>query len=141
MKNSPHPPNPKDFRTHFIERNVDRYAGKTAQQIQLRRGAATVPLSGVDVPFHSSFLRPRMEAFRRVLQESLEGDRVRAQRLVGKYVPNVTGTPFAISREYFEDVFAVTGSERLREVLDDWGSWRKRIDRERDTGDEVLVSC
>lgn len=98
----------------------DLYAGKLPQQVQLKRGVATVPLVGVDVPFHSSLLRPRMNAFRRVLQESLNLDRVSPQRLVGKYIPNITGSPFAISREYFESVYQITKSEALKDVLDNW---------------------
>ncbi|KAL2018201.1 hypothetical protein VTK56DRAFT_1174 [Thermocarpiscus australiensis] len=110
-------------------------AGKLPpQQIRLRRGAATVPLAGVDVPFHSSLLRPRMRAFRGVLQESLNLDRVRPQRLVGKYVPNITGAPFALSREYFESVYAITASEALRDVLDEWDAWAERIRMEREGG-------
>lgn len=103
--------------------------------IELKRGAATVPLPGVDVPFHSSWLRGRMEPFRRVLLENLERGRVEPGRLVGKYVPNVTGRPFAISKGYFEEVFAVTGSERVGEVLRGWeGDWMVRVGREREKG-------
>lgn len=106
-----------------IQQTLARLAPATAsqlpQQISLRRGTATVPLAGVDVPFHSSLLRPRMAAFRRVLQESLDLERVRPQRLVGKYVPNVTGAPFDISRAYIEEVWRATGSEKLGEVLGD----------------------
>jgi hypothetical protein len=39
-----------------------------AASIQQTRGSATIPLTGIDVPFHSSILRPWMPAFRRVLQ-------------------------------------------------------------------------
>ncbi len=110
----------------------DLYAGKLPQQIQLKRGVATVPLVGVDVPFHSSLLRPRMNAFRRVLQESLNLDRVSPQRLVGKYIPNITGAPFAISREYFESVYEITKSEALKDVLENWEAWGEKAERERE---------
>ncbi len=108
------------------------YAGKLPQQVQLKRGVATVPLVGVDVPFHSSLLRPRMNAFRRVLQESLNLDRVSPQRLVGKYIPNITGSPFAISREYFESVYQITKSETLKTVLDNWDTPGGRAELERE---------
>lgn len=109
----------------------DMYAGNLPQQIQLKLGVATVPLVGVDVPFHSSLLRPRMNAFRRVLQESLNLGRVSPQRLVGKYIPNITGSPFAISPEYFESVYAITKSEALKDVLD---NWEERAGQERERG-------
>ena len=110
----------------------DLYAGKLPQQVQLKRGVATVPLVGVDVPFHSSLLRPRMNAFRRVLQESLNLDRVSPQRLVGKYIPNITGSPFAISREYFESVYQITKSEAIKNVLDSWDTLGGRVEVERE---------
>jgi fatty acid synthase subunit beta len=115
------------------------YAGKLPQQVRLRRGVATVPLVGVDVPFHSSLLRPRMKAFRRVLQESLNLDRVRPQRLVGKYIPNITGAPFEISQGYFEKVYGITQSEALRDVLDGWDGWVERVEREREGGAVATV--
>lgn len=114
------------------------YAGKAPQQIRLKRGVATVPLVGVDVPFHSSLLRPRMKAFRRVLQESLNLDRVKPQRLVGKYIPNITGAPFSISKEYFESVCQITKSEALKDVLDNWGTWVERVGVERE-GDAMAA--
>lgn len=96
----------------------------SASEVQLQRGAATVPLSGVDVPFHSSYLRPRMDAFRRVLLDNLDVSRLSPEKLVGRYVPNVTGKPFELSREYFEESLRITGSERIQKVLEDWDAWR-----------------
>ncbi|KAM7183863.1 beta subunit of fatty acid synthetase, partial [Naviculisporaceae sp. PSN 640] len=108
-----------------------KYAKVQAEGIVLTRGKATVPLSGVDVPFHSSFLRPRIEAFRRTLQDSLSMERIQPERLVGKYVPNVTGTPFELSKGYLETVAEITGSERLRkDVLGRWDDWESRIQKE-----------
>lgn len=124
---------PSEHFTRIIERSATQYNGIVPQEVQLKRGAATVPLAGVDVPFHSSFLRPRMEAFRRVLQDSLNAERLRPERLVGKYIPNVTGTPFAIDKEYFQDVLNVTKSERVKEVLDNWDAWMSRAEQQRVT--------
>ncbi|KAK8015932.1 hypothetical protein PG991_008820 [Apiospora marii] len=90
------------------------------QRICDARGAATVPLTGVDVPFHSSYLRPRMDAFRRVLLDNLDVARLSPDKLVGRYVPNVTGKPFALTRDYFEESLRITGSERIRKVLEEW---------------------
>jgi fatty acid synthase subunit beta len=102
------------------------------QQIEVKRGVATVPLAGVDVPFHSSFLRPRMEAFRRVLQDSLSAERLKPSLLVGRYIPNVNGTPFSLEKEYFEETLRITKSEPLREILDSWEDWMMRVGNERD---------
>ncbi|KAL2267370.1 hypothetical protein VTJ83DRAFT_4647 [Remersonia thermophila] len=127
-------PSPHDssaFEEH-LQQTASSYAGKLPQHVTLKRGTATVPLVGVDVPFHSSLLRPRMGAFRRVLQESLNLDRVKPQRLVGKYIPNITGEPFEVSKEYIEKVYQMTNSEALKEVLDNWESWEERIRSERE---------
>ena len=115
----------------LVAKNKARYQGVLASGLVLSRGAATVPLPGVDVPFHSSFLRPRMEAFRRVLLANLETGRIRPERLVGKYIPNVMGRPFEIGRDYVQDVLRVTESERVKAVLDDWEGWMGRADGER----------
>ncbi|KAK6208579.1 fatty acid synthase [Colletotrichum tabaci] len=122
-----------DALTSIVRDNGVGYADVAPQQIELKRGAATVPLAGVDVPFHSSFLRSRMEAFRRVLQDSLSADRLKPSLLVGRYIPNVTGTPFSLDKGYIEKAFRVTNSEPLGEVLRNWGEWMKRVADERDT--------
>lgn len=131
LKSLPDCPRPAEQFANIISKYASTYTGVVPQEVQLKRGVATVPLAGVDVPFHSSFLRPRMEAFRRVLQDSLNAERLRPERLVGKYIPNVTGTPFAISKEYFQDVLNVTKSERVKEVLQNWDDWMGRAERER----------
>ncbi|KAI6353196.1 hypothetical protein MCOR25_009120 [Pyricularia grisea] len=94
--------------------------------IRLVRGRATIPLVGIDVPFHSSHIAPRRSAFQESLLVAIKPERVRASQLVGKYVPNVTGRPFEISRDYFEQVAALTGSKRIKAVLTDWDAWTAR---------------
>ncbi|KAK8076212.1 beta subunit of fatty acid synthetase [Apiospora phragmitis] len=113
-----------DLTEDLIAKLAPAYDGiASASKVQLQRGAATVPLSGVDVPFHSSYLRPRMDAFRRVLLDNLDVARLSPEKLVGRYVPNVTGKPFELSREYFEESLRITGSERIQKVLEEWDSW------------------
>ncbi len=51
-------------------------------------------LPGIDVPFHSSLLAPAVDAMRAEL-ERLVGA-IDHRRLVGRWVPNVTGRPFAL---------------------------------------------
>jgi fatty acid synthase subunit beta len=104
----------------LISAHVESYESRLPSDVTLKRGKATVPLNGVDVPFHSSFLRTRMEAFRRVLLANLEKGRIQPEKLVGKYIPNVTGRPFGISKADCEEVWDITKSERLRGVLDTW---------------------
>lgn len=41
-------------------------------------------------------------------------------RLVGKYIPNLTGKPFSISQDYVEEVAMATDSDVLSQLLVDW---------------------
>ena len=117
----------------LVRDQLPRYVANTsASSIRLQRGVATIPLVGVDVPFHSSSLLSKMEPFRQILLANMERERLDPERLVGKYIPNVTGSPFQINKEYFELVHQVTKSERVNEVLNKWEEdWLPRIERER----------
>lgn len=95
-------------------------ARRKEEHIVLKRGKATVPLPGIDVPFHSQFLLPYLPAFREVLLRNIDQASIDPGKLVGQYVPNVTARPFEITKEAFEYAFEVTGSERLGRVLDEW---------------------
>jgi fatty acid synthase subunit beta, fungi type len=126
--------NPLDAQTlaSVVGQHASRYEGLAAPSVELRRGCATVPLLGVDVPFHSSFLSDRREPFKQVLLASLEKGRIDPMRLVQKYIPNVTGTPFDITKEYFEEVLRVTNSKTVNGVLNEWEEyWAPRIQEER----------
>lgn len=105
----------------LVAAHATAYSDVLPWAVSLDRGLATVPLTGVDVPFHSSFLQPNMEAFRRVLLANVEKEQIRPERLVGKYIPNVTGRPFGISKDDCEEIWRITKSERVKGVLDAWG--------------------
>eukprot|EP00842_Homolaphlyctis_polyrhiza_P001892 jgi/Hompol1/2703/HPOL_006136-RA len=94
----------------------DKSGGMLTQQ----RGIASIPLTGVDVPFHSSSLKRHVIPFRRVLKEKLDMRYIDINRLIGKYVPNLTGRPFSIDRVYFEYVHSITDSRVLRNIIDFW---------------------
>lgn len=70
-----------------------------------RIGAAAVRvLPGIDVPFHSSRLAPAVEPLRAELERLVAA--VDHRRLVGRWVPNVTGRPFALDTDRDPDVAA-----------------------------------
>jgi fatty acid synthase subunit beta len=83
----------------------------------LTRGCATIPLRGIDVPFHSSSLLPGVAGFRRCLLNLIDGHSLDPKCLVGRYIPNLTAQPFELSKEYFELVHRTTGSVALGGVL------------------------
>ncbi|KAJ1725978.1 fatty acid synthase alpha subunit Lsd1, partial [Coemansia sp. Benny D160-2] len=74
------------------------------------RGAATVPLSGIDVPFHSSQLLPCVPRLRALLQSYVKPANVDIGALHRHYVPNLTAQPFEVSREYAVMVHELTQS-------------------------------
>jgi len=88
--------------------------------LDLQRGFATIPLKGIDVPFHSTFLRSGVKPFRSFLLKKINKTSIDPSKLVGKYIPNVTAKPFAITKEYFEDVYRLTSSPKIKEILANW---------------------
>ncbi|KAF7591456.1 hypothetical protein BBP40_001559 [Aspergillus hancockii] len=89
----------------------------------LTRGCATIPLRGIDIPFHSSYLLAGVPGFRRCLLELIDSHALDPKRLVGKYIPNLTARPFELTKDYFELVRDLTGSVALYGVLNEWESY------------------
>lgn len=86
--------------------------------IHLERGRATIPLAGIDVPFHSSQLRPEVAKYRKFLSSRVRIENQHVDVLEGRFVPNVMGKPFSLDREYVEEAMRLTGSPVLRELLE-----------------------
>ncbi|KAJ3071925.1 3-oxoacyl-[acyl-carrier-protein] synthase [Podochytrium sp. JEL0797] len=84
------------------------------------RGVATIPLPGIDVPFHSSFLLNGVAPFREILKTSFDPARLNVKLLIGKYIPNLTAIPFSLSKDYFEMTYQQTKSAPLKKALDNW---------------------
>jgi fatty acid synthase subunit beta len=109
----------------LISKHLASLSTMDPSSITLGRGKATVPLDGIDVPFHSSYLRPNLAAFREVLEQCIHKDCIDPEKLIGRYVPNVTARAFDISKEAFEYAYSVTRSEKLKSVLDEWVEIRR----------------
>ncbi|OCL09018.1 beta subunit of fatty acid synthase [Glonium stellatum] len=109
-----------DLIDETIRRHVARNSSQSEPVTSLERGKATIPLEGIDVPFHSSFLRPNLAAFREVLEQNIQPSWIDPNKLVGRYIPNVTARPFDTTKEAFEYAWEVTKSDRLRNILDNW---------------------
>lgn len=112
---------PSSFPTilEVIRVEIAKHASNTAR-ITLQRGKATIPLMGIDVPFHSSYLHPHLPGFREVLLQNIQQSAIDPKKLIGRYVPNVTARPFEISKESFQQVYEITKSDRLAGVLERW---------------------
>ncbi|KAJ2158045.1 fatty acid synthase alpha subunit Lsd1 [Coemansia sp. RSA 552] len=119
---------PASLDTLAIHACAIAYGRKDPAGHQLQRTAATVPLSGIDVPFHSTLLQRGADAFRKVLQSSINIRDVNPQRLCRRYIPNLTARPFDTSCEYIAHVQELTGSASLAYLLDSLD--KNRIDND-----------
>lgn len=115
----------EDVKQHLVE--IIKECAKTTetktQPIELERGFATIPLKGIDVPFHSTFLRSGVKPFRSFLLKKINKTSIDPSKLVGKYIPNVTAKPFELTKEYFEDVYRLTNSPRIGNILANWDKY------------------
>lgn len=73
------------------------------------RGKATIPLTGIDIPFHSSALRGQIDDYREYLGRCIRVEDINVEELVGRWIPNVVGEVFGVGREFVERVAEVTG--------------------------------
>lgn len=115
----------EDVKAHLTE-IIDECARQTEAKespLELQRGFATIPLKGIDVPFHSTFLRSGVKPFRNFLLKKINKTSIDPSKLIGKYIPNVTAKPFEITREYFEEVYRLTNSPRIGNVLANWDKY------------------
>ncbi|CUA68512.1 fatty acid synthase subunit beta, fungi type [Rhizoctonia solani] len=104
---------------------------KAEGYIKLERGFATIPLPGIDVPFHSRYLWAGVMPFRTYLSKKINPLHLNPDLLVGKYIPNLIAKPFEVTKEYAQIIYDQTSSPRLEKVLtnwdrDDWGSAEQR---------------
>jgi fatty acid synthase subunit beta len=119
-----------DVKAHLVE-IISECRKKTEakpQPVELERGFAVIPLRGIDVPFHSTFLRSGVKPFRSFLLKKINKTSIDPAKLVGKYIPNVTAKPFEITKDYFEEVYRLTNSPRLAKILEDWDKYEAADD-------------
>ncbi|MDN6655969.1 MAG: acyltransferase domain-containing protein, partial [Bifidobacterium crudilactis] len=77
---------------------------------------------GIDVPFHSTLLRKGVPEFRDKL-DALLPQHIDYERLVGRYIPNLVATPFAMTKEFAAEILKVVPSARIKAALDDQKVW------------------
>ncbi|KAJ2183023.1 fatty acid synthase alpha subunit Lsd1, partial [Coemansia sp. RSA 551] len=101
------------------------------------RGMATIPLTGINVPFHSRLLLEGVVQFRDVLQAKV--GIVEPDALEQRYIPNLTGMPFEISQEYFKLVYDATKSSAIKEALNNWNDALLDVPAERSRLATILL--
>ena len=90
--------------------------------IILSRGIATIPLKGIDVPFHSTYLLSSVPSYRKFLQRYISREDVQVDRLIDKYIPNLVAKPFRLDDQFLREVWSLTGSEILQEMVEEGGA-------------------
>ncbi|KAJ8058636.1 hypothetical protein OCU04_012812 [Sclerotinia nivalis] len=130
-----------DVKAHLVEiiRECAKQTEAKPKPLDLQRGFATIPLKGIDVPFHSTFLRSGVKPFRSFLLKKINKTTIDPSKLIGKYIPNVTARPFELTKEYFEDVYRLTNSPKIGNVLANWHKYQDGY--EESSGDEVEVEA
>ncbi|KAK4143317.1 acyl transferase domain-containing protein [Dichotomopilus funicola] len=123
LRKSVQPEEVKEKLVEIIKGCAEKTLAKP-KPLDLERGHATIPLKGIDVPFHSTFLRSGVKPFRSFLLKKINKTTIDPSKLVGKYIPNVTARPFAITKEYFEDVYRLTNSPKIGNILANWDSYQ-----------------
>lgn len=116
-----------EVRAHLKEiiDEVSAQSSAKPQPIDLQRGFAVIPLKGISVPFHSSYLMSGVKPFQRFLCKKIPKSSVKPKDLIGKYIPNLTAKPFEISKEYFQEVYELTKSEKIKAIIDNWETFEK----------------
>jgi fatty acid synthase subunit beta, fungi type len=117
----------EDVKEHLINIIKECAAATEAKPkpLELQRGFATIPLRGIDVPFHSTFLRSGVKPFRSFLLKKINKTSIDPSKLIGKYIPNVTARPFELTKEYFEDVYRLTNSPKIGNILANWEKYEQ----------------
>ncbi|KAJ9645870.1 beta subunit of fatty acid synthetase [Coniosporium tulheliwenetii] len=117
----------EDVKAHLVEiiQGCAQQTEAKPKPLDLQRGFATIPLKGIDVPFHSTFLRSGVKPFRSFLLKKINKTSIDPQKLVGKYIPNVTARPFELTKEYFEDVYRLTNSPKIGNILANWEKYEE----------------
>ncbi|KAF8271214.1 fatty acid synthase [Lactarius quietus] len=105
----------KDIVNNCYDRALEKQ--KAEGYIILERGLATIPLGGIDVPFHSRYLWSGVMPFRAYLSKKIPAKLLDPSLLEGVYIPNLIATPFAVNKEYAELIYNRTSSPRLSKVL------------------------
>ncbi|KAI4159531.1 MAG: hypothetical protein LQ342_006532 [Letrouitia transgressa] len=111
----------KEALLKLVQKEVET-AFELAEPIELEQGLATTPLRGIDVPFHSTYLRNGIPAYKRYLEKNILEENINVDTL-HSFIPNVMAKPFSTDRDYVEEVARTTESESLREMLENVCYW------------------
>ncbi|KAI1340430.1 beta subunit of fatty acid synthase [Xylariaceae sp. FL0016] len=122
---------PEEVKQHLVDiiKGCAQQTEAKPKPLDLQRGFATIPLKGIDVPFHSTFLRSGVKPFRNILLKKINKTSIDPSKLVGKYIPNVTARPFELTKQYFQEVYELTNSPKIAQIIQNWDSYQDETSR------------
>ncbi|KAJ1741439.1 fatty acid synthase alpha subunit Lsd1 [Coemansia sp. RSA 1086] len=103
-----------------VQKLVDDAVSQGGCGTTVRRTRATIPIPGIDVPFHSSHLLAGASQFRSCINMMVRETSTDCASYIGRYIPNLTAATFDVSREYFELVYNQTKSLVIAQELENW---------------------
>ncbi|KAJ2843252.1 fatty acid synthase alpha subunit Lsd1, partial [Coemansia brasiliensis] len=103
-----------------VQKLVDDAVAQGGCGTVVRRTRATIPIPGIDVPFHSSHLLAGASQFRSCINMMIRETSTDCAGFIGRYIPNLTAATFDVSREYFELVYNQTKSPVVAHELENW---------------------
>ena len=102
---------------------LERDANARAEAAGGKRSFILVP--GIDVPFHSRVLRNGVDDFRELLEDLLP-EKIEADALVGRYIPNLVAKPFELTEEFARLILDVAPSTMVAELVEDFDGLLER---------------
>ncbi|KIK51888.1 hypothetical protein GYMLUDRAFT_129339, partial [Collybiopsis luxurians FD-317 M1] len=81
--------------------------------IKLKCGFVTIPLPGIDIPFHSRYLWA-------ALPKKIDPTQLNPDVLIGKYIPSLIAKLFKVLQEYAQIIYDQTSWPHLNKVLKKW---------------------
>lgn len=94
---------------------LGRDSARRAKEAGGKRPFMLIP--GIDVPFHSSVLRPGVPDFRNLL-EGLLPENIQLDVLEGRYLPNLVARPFELTEDFCNAILEVVPSDAVAELRD-----------------------
>ncbi|MDU3134307.1 MAG: DUF1729 domain-containing protein [Winkia neuii] len=74
-------------------------------------------IPGIDVPFHSSVLRPGVAEFRQKLDDAIPAQ-IDTEKLVNRYIPNLVARPFEVSEAFAKAILEVVPSKGVAALIE-----------------------
>ncbi|KAJ2874506.1 fatty acid synthase alpha subunit Lsd1 [Coemansia aciculifera] len=131
--------NPSDGASCRVAQTIETLVARGGCGSEVKRTKSTIPIPGIDVPFHSSHLLPGADFFRMCINAMVRPTDDDCSLLCNRYIPNLTAAPYAVTPEYFQLMVDQTGSPVAALELSRWPAEGMMTDIERARLGRALV--